>query len=90
MTTWKEHKAQLMKNVEFKEAYDALEVEYNLADELIALRLKLRLTQEELAARAGVSRTVITRLESGTSNPTMATVSRVASALGGHITLTGA
>lgn len=87
MTTWKEHKAELMKNPEFKEAYDALEPEYRLAGELISARLKNKLTQEELAEKAGVNRTVIARLESGATNPTVATVNRVAGVLGKQIKL---
>jgi len=88
MTTWKEHKKELMKKPKFKEAYDALEPEYRLATELIAARLSKKLTQEEVAEKAGVSRTVIARLESGTTNPTLGTISRVASALGKEIKLT--
>ncbi len=87
MTTWKEHKQELMKNPKFKEAYEALEPEYRLASELIAARLKSKLTQEELAQRAGVNRTVIARLESGIANPTVNTVNRIASVLGKQIKL---
>lgn len=89
MTTWKEHKTELIKNPKFKAAYEALAPEYRLASELIAARLKNKLTQEELAEKAGVSRTVIARLESGATNPTVGTVSRVASVLGKHISLVG-
>lgn len=89
MTTWKEHKKELMKNDKFRAAYDDLEPEYRLASELIAARLKRNLTQEELAEKSGVSRGVIARLESGTTNPTMSTVSRVAGALGKQIRLVG-
>lgn len=89
MTTWKDHKKELMKNPKFKEAYKALEPEYRLTSELIAARLKSKLTQEELAKKAGVSRTVIARLESGSANPTVDTVNRVAGALGKQICLVG-
>lgn len=87
MTTWREHKAELMKNPKFKETYDALKPEYRLASELIAARLKNKLTQEQLAEKAGVNRTVIARLESGAANPTVATVNRVANVLGKQIKL---
>jgi predicted transcriptional regulator len=90
MTTWKEHKKELMKNPKFKEAYDALEPEFRLASELIAARISKKLTQEELAEKAGVSRVVIARLESGTTNPTIGTISRVASVLGKEVKLVGA
>jgi DNA-binding XRE family transcriptional regulator len=87
MTTWKEHKAELMKNPEFKAAYDALEPEYRLASELIAARLSKKMTQTEVAEKAGVSRTVVARLEGGETNPTVGTVNRVASILGKELKL---
>ncbi len=65
MTTWKARKKELMKNPKFKEAYNALEPEYNLANALIRARISKKLTQEQVAEKAGVSRTVIARLESG-------------------------
>lgn len=78
-----------LQDPEFKAAYDALEPEYQLARQLIEARLAKNLTQEELAKKAGVNQATIARLESGMSNPTMATVSRVASALGKELRLVG-
>lgn len=82
MTTWKQHKQELFRNPKFKAAYDELEPEYRLANELIRARLGKKMTQAELAEKAGVSRVVVARLESGTTNPTVETVNRVAGALG--------
>jgi predicted transcriptional regulator len=82
MTTWKQHKQELLKNPRFKAAYDELEPEYRLANELIRARLGKKMTQAELAEKAGVSRVVVARLETGTTNPTVETVNRVAGALG--------
>ena len=89
MTTWKQHKKELLKNPKFKAAYDELEPEYRLANELIRARLGKKMTQAELAERAGVSRVVVARLESGTTNPTVETVNRVAGALGKELRLVG-
>jgi predicted transcriptional regulator len=89
MTTWKEHKQEMLKNPEFKAAYDALEPEYQLANALIKARVAKKMTQAEVAEKSGVSRTVIARLESGTTNPTVGTVSRVASILGKELKLVG-
>lgn len=86
-TTWKEYKREALSNPELKAAYDALEPEYRLADSLIKARLAKKLTQEELAQQAGVTQNTITRLESGTTNPTVGTLSRVASALGQELKL---
>ncbi len=89
MTTWNEHKKKLMENPKFEAEYDALEPEFRLASQLIAARLSKKLTQSELAEKAGVSRTVISRIESGTTNPTIGTISRVAQALGKEIAIVG-
>ena len=41
----------------------------------------MRVTQEDLAARAGVSVQMVRRLEAGTANPTLGTLHAVTSAL---------
>lgn len=89
MITWKQHKQELLKNPKFKAAYDELEPEYRLANELIRARLGKKMTQAEVAEKAGVSRVVVARLESGTTNPTIETVNRVAGALGKELKLVG-
>jgi len=87
MTTWKQHKQELMKDPKFKEAYDALEPEFQLASALIKARIDKKMTQLQVAKQAGVSRTVIARLESGTTNPTLDTINRVANILGKELKL---
>lgn len=82
-------KKQALKDPAVKAAYDALEPEYKMAESMIKARLANKLTQEELAAKAGVTQTTIARLESGTNNPTIATISRVASVLGKELRLVG-
>lgn len=42
----------------------------------------MRLSQEELAGRAGVDRTYIGQVERGRRNPTMVSLQRIAHALG--------
>ena len=82
-------KKEALRDPVVKAAYDALEPEYKIAESMIKARLAKKLTQKELAVQAGVSQTVIARLESGTNNPTIATVSRVASVLGKELRLVG-
>ena len=53
-------------------------------------RLKKHMTQREVAERAGLSQVMIARLESGTSNPTLATLQKVLTALGKKLTVTNA
>ena len=78
---WKEHKKKLLKDPEFREAYEALEPEYRLAAALIRLRLAKGLTQEDLAKLLNTKQESIARLESGSSLPSLSTVKKLAEAL---------
>lgn len=72
-----------LKNPDFKKAYDAFEDEFNLAEEIIQLRLKADITQAELARRAHTSQPAISRLESGNyTNVSLAFLRKIGAALG--------
>jgi len=49
---------------------------------LRAVRERLFVTQEELSGRTGISRTTISRIESGLQRPRISTVRKLANALG--------
>jgi transcriptional regulator with XRE-family HTH domain len=51
------------------------------------LRLRARLSQRELAARAGTAQSVVARIESGTTDPSWQTLQRLIHAAGGHVSL---
>jgi DNA-binding XRE family transcriptional regulator len=61
---------------------------YTVLMELTKLRKKLGLTQAKLAQKADLPRTTITKIESGTHNPTLNTLMRIASALGKELKIT--
>ena len=50
-------------------------------------RVRLRLTQQDLADRLGISRAYLAKIELGQANPSMALVDRVADALGIEVDL---
>ena len=81
-----DHKAFLEKAAKrrgFSEAYDALEVEYALAHEMLAARARAGLTQEEVADRMGTTKSAISRLESaGKHAPSVASLKKYAAAVG--------
>lgn len=54
---------------------------YDVLVSLKETRKKLGLTQEELAEKANVPRTTITKVESGKYNPTLNTLMNIATAL---------
>ena len=80
-------KTRLMKKPGFKEAYDALEEEFQFADALIRARLERKLTQQQLADKADMKQSAIARLESGKSYPRYRTMTRLAKALDKKISL---
>lgn len=59
--------------------------ENHLIRDLIAARRQRGLKPAEVARRMGVDRSVVTRFESGSTNPTMATINRYAEAVGAMI-----
>jgi DNA-binding XRE family transcriptional regulator len=87
--SYKDYKKEALKDPELKAEYDALEPEFKMALSMIDARVAKKLTQEELAKKAGVTQNTIARLESGTTNPTIGTISRVARALGKELKLVG-
>jgi DNA-binding XRE family transcriptional regulator len=67
----------------FSEAYEALEVEYALALEMLAARARAGLTQEAVADRMGTTKSAISRLESaGKHAPSVASLKKYAAAVG--------
>ena len=64
----------------YKAAYDRLEPEFRLAEQLIEARIRSGLSQELLAQKMGTSQSTIARLESGTSLPSMRTLAKFAEA----------
>lgn len=67
----------------FAEAYDALELEYRVADQLLKARARAGLTQDAVAERMGTTKSAISRLESaGKHAPSLATLQRYARAVG--------
>jgi DNA-binding Xre family transcriptional regulator len=72
-----------LKNKEFREEYDALEEEFEIAKEIIRLRTNAKITQKQLAEMAGTSQPAIARLESGDyKNVTLSFLRRIGKALG--------
>jgi len=87
--SWKQLKKEMLQDPEFKRDYDALEPEFRIASELIQARLDKKLTQQQVADKAGMTQNMVAKLESGTTNSSVATISRVANILGKELKLVG-
>ena len=81
MMTHAEVKKLLFKDPEVKKAYDDLEFEFALREKIIEKRINEGLTQAKLAKRIGTKQSAISRFESGTSNPTLAFLRKLAASL---------
>lgn len=79
--TFEEHKKKLLADPEVRKLYDALGPEYELIRSVIDTRLKKKMTQQELAKKAGTGQSAISRLESGGANPSLGFLQKVATAL---------
>jgi len=67
----------------FSEAYNALEAEYGLIDEMLRARTRAGLTQDAVADRMGTTKSAVSRLEgTGKHSPSLATLKRYAEAVG--------
>ncbi|HLA33584.1 MAG TPA: helix-turn-helix transcriptional regulator [Rhodocyclaceae bacterium] len=67
----------------FVAAYDALALDYELADQMLKARARAGLTQDAVAERMGTTKSAISRLESaGKHAPSLATLKRYAQAVG--------
>jgi DNA-binding XRE family transcriptional regulator len=90
MAKWKDIRKELLDDPAVKREYDALEPEFQLASSLIQARIEKKLTQADVAKKAGISQVMVARLESGASNPTVSTVNKVAHVLGKEFRLVSA
>lgn len=75
----------MLKNKEFRKTYNELGPEFALITAIIEKRLKNGLTQAELARKIGTKQSAIARLESGTYNPTVEMLGKVAKALNAQL-----
>ena len=80
-----EIKEKLMKDEEFKREYEKLKPRYDLISQIIEVRNKQNITQEELALRVGTQKSNISRLESGAYNPSLDFIMKIAEGLGKEI-----
>ena len=76
-----------MSDPAFKEAWDAMEPEFQLIRLLLDAREKKHLTQKQLSELTGIAQADISRMETGTANPSIKTLQRLAVALGMQLKL---
>lgn len=71
----------------YRTAYEALEPEFALVEEMIAARGRAGLTQADVAARMGTTQSVVARIESGRNSPNLKTLEKYARAVGMRVSV---
>lgn len=80
---FKEWLAEQKQSPEFRQAYE----KYEVAQQVVRLRIARGLTQAQVAERVGTTQSSIARLESGSREPSLSFLRRVVKALGGQLEL---
>ena len=80
-----EYRQQQLCDPEFAAVFRALEPEFQIARQVLRLRLTHGLSQAQLAERIGTAQPNISRLERATINPALSFLQRVATALDAEI-----
>jgi predicted transcriptional regulator len=79
---WQKAKDVLKENSQVVEELKSNEVEYEVIREIIQARKEKNLTQKELATLAGTKQSNISRLESGSYNPSLEFLTKITKAMG--------
>jgi ribosome-binding protein aMBF1 (putative translation factor) len=77
-----------MEKPSFRKAKQQIHQEYMLIHQIIDGRIKNNISQKELAKRLGTGQSAISRLESGTYNPSFKFLKKLAKALETDLTIT--
>ena len=87
MKEFKDLKQEWLQDPEVKKAYLEMKPEFEIAGTLIAARATAKLTQAEVAKRMGTTQSVVARLESGRTLPSLKTLYSYAKAVGAKPTI---
>lgn len=82
MSNYKKFKKQLLRNKAVRREYEKLRPEYEVLDKVISLRIKSKMTQNQLAEKLKTKQSAVSRLENGMINPTVSFLSKLASVFG--------
>ena len=80
--SYRELKKELLGDNEIKKAYEKFWPEFTVIEIIIKKRIEKGLSQKELAKKIGTKQSAISRLESGTYNPSLSFLQKISEALG--------
>jgi len=78
---------KISKSKKFQKVYNEELLRLQLAKQIREARIKLKLTQQAVAKRAGMTQSVVARVESGEHSISLSTLGRISHSLGRNIKL---
>lgn len=78
MSDFKKYLQEQLKDSEFQKEWNNLEPEFNTIQALIDARKQKHLTQKQLAERTGIDQADISKIETGSANPSLQMLKRLA------------
>ena len=86
--TYEEHTKELLKNKNVRKEYEKLLPEYELAKSILEQRQRKKMTQEQVAKKAGMPQSTISRIEGLTHGlPKLSTLKKIADALDAKVVI---
>ncbi len=87
MSKWESLEKELLADKETKREFDKLAPRYAVISELISARIKNKMTQKDVAEKVGTKQSAIARLESGSINPSLEFLRKIATVMGYKLTV---
>ena len=81
LVPFSDFKKKALLDPEIKAEYDRLGPEFEIIEAIIKKRLEKNMSQKELAQKMGTKQSALSRLESGTYNPSLLFLKKIATAL---------
>lgn len=85
LTNYEQFVAKKLKNPSFKRAFAEESLRLQVAYQILELRRKHELTQQELAKKIGTTQSVIARIEQGRENISVDRLDTIAHLFGKHV-----
>lgn len=86
--TYEDHVKELLKNKNVRKEYEKLLPEYELAKSILEQRQRKKMTQEQVAKKAGMPQSTISRIEGLTHGlPKLSTLKKIADALDANVVI---
>jgi len=87
MSKWKDLEKELLADPATKREFDKLAPRYAVISQLIEARIRNKMTQMDVAEKIGTKQSAIARLESGSVNPSLEFLQKIAQVMGYKLTI---